>query len=81
MAAPRMLNQSELKARKLELEALLAQAMAKLKPIQDERDKLVAQYDPKLRELNAKVKKLRDELKLYELQMELGAVTRAMKRS
>jgi hypothetical protein len=77
---PKMLTELELKARKVELDKEIAAAFAKLKPLQAERDAMVARYDPPLRELSNRIKKMTADLKLFELQNELGAVTRAMKK-
>ncbi len=74
-----MLTESELRSRKVELDKELAAAWAKLAPLQRERDELVKVYDPKLRVLSDKIKKMTAELKMFDLQNELGAVCRAMK--
>ena len=74
-----MLSQAEMALRLKEVKQLIAAGEERLKPLVTERDALVAKYDPPLRELGKKIKKLTEDLHMYELKMELSALVRAMK--
>ena len=76
---PKLLSQAEMALRFKEVKQLIAAGEERLKPLVTERDALAAKYDPQLQELGRKIKKLTEELKMYDLKMELSALTRAMK--
>ena len=76
---PKMLSQAEMALRLKEVKQLIAAGEERLKPLVSERDALAAKYDPPLQALGKKIKKLTEEMKMYDLKMELAALIRAMK--
>jgi flagellar biosynthesis chaperone FliJ len=50
-----------------------------LRKLHDERNSYQAQFEPKLRDMSKKIKKLTEDAKLAELKNEMGALARALK--
>ena len=74
-----MPKEDELRKRFWELDKLEKAVLAKLKPMQEERDNYQAKYEPTLIKLNAQIKKLKADLKLFDIQTEKGQISRALK--
>lgn len=72
-------SQEAMQARFHELGKAKAEIDARLNPLREQRDKLAQEYEPKMRKLNAEIKKIMTE-ELFDLDMERGALAKALKR-
>lgn len=77
---PKMLTQAEMKARRAEVDQLIAAAEKEICPLQAERDAFQAKFEPTLQAMNKKLKELNVKHKLYDLKMELSSLVKAMKQ-